>query len=761
MSECFTADANEPKPTSPSKASRSHDCQLIEVEILLYSFNQPSAEVSVLVNTCYLGHLLTCFLGSKCTHCMECLCIFTLTTLKPTHIPQALLRGDRNSFQCSCSSLGKRVIHYDVGSTGSQGKRIKACQPLMIPESSLTWKHRQGPGGTQMIVFRASQYLASTSSKSKKKRGRKNGLQERIVAECSESVSATRETCSGTAPQTSSSVGMDVDLQRTLLTDVMTGESVALPNSATSAHDQLCAEPSSKKSKSKPETKDACVMTDIRFGTDVINELAPIYQSQVSSLNSAKTSAPPLHNDISTHSRKSPKPSRCRSTSPYCSRQDKCTSPLIPKLALRNGMLNGYTTVNGYAAPNVAAIRQNVKRRKKAKQKLSLYTKSKKESSTSKPPQPVASTLPPRDGLVLLSKPKPSPLKKLGSGKQGTHSFLVSIPRKHFSGKSPPTTEPFYRSNGGSKNLRSPRRTEIQLLLDGDKPRGQRVSADQVPKFTAEDVSSWCTNSMEKATWLGSSTRKIIPVDHYNYPLSPKKTNGSILSTHSLSGDRKRSHSEDSTPSSPRPPPKLSRLSTSSDTSSTKLLPSPFSPSTDKPLVPSSEQAPSVPQSKEPSQSSAQSVEPAQSLPQSLEPGQSWVQSLEPGQSSTQALEPGQSSTQALEPRQSLLQPKEPVQNSVQAKEPSQNSVNAQDGPDDRRIQSDEVFCAELAVFDSRGDCLLRDGEYAVMMQHCLVEEARKPSDLLIFNPLTWSSVFAGTEKVSNSSKFVNSFFFF
>lgn len=40
------------KPTNQSAASKSHDSQLVEVEILLYRFSQPSAEVCLESSTC-------------------------------------------------------------------------------------------------------------------------------------------------------------------------------------------------------------------------------------------------------------------------------------------------------------------------------------------------------------------------------------------------------------------------------------------------------------------------------------------------------------------------------------------------------------------------------------------------------------------------------------------------------------------------------------------------------------------------------------
>ncbi len=94
---------------------------------------------------------------------------------------QALLSGDKNSFHCNCSSLGKRVIYYNGGASSDVNRSKHSCPSLSIPESTLTWKHRQSPGGTQMIVFRASQFIQDSSSavrSNKQKNGRKNRSQD-------------------------------------------------------------------------------------------------------------------------------------------------------------------------------------------------------------------------------------------------------------------------------------------------------------------------------------------------------------------------------------------------------------------------------------------------------------------------------------------------------------------------------------------------------------------------------------------------------
>lgn len=536
-----------------------------------------------------------------------------------------------------------------------------------------------------MIVFRASQYVPSNDTlKIKKSPGHKN---DRKSASGGKGVLYP----SGTASKGDSSSSRDDDAATALSNR---GELLAkLSQTCT----KRAPEPTSN---SKLKTRDACVMTDIRFGTEAISELSPIYQSQINSIS------PPITNQSNTtiplhQNGFAPKASslldRSRSSSPFISRHDKSTSPLIPKLALRNGILNGLSSMNGYAAPTVTSIRQNISKRKRTKRKAipsKRWENSENRSTIMKSLQSSSPMAPQTNLTQSVEKLEQEEQKQLGSGKRGARSFLVSIPRAQINDKllAPSTQSSLPKTNGEHKSVgRVPgqrRRTEIQLLLDGDKPRGQRMSADEVPKFIAEDVTSWSTMTSEKASWLGSSTRKITPVDHYScpFPLSPKRPS-SIASTSSLTmiNNRKRSHSEEDSEScsvtSPKLPlPKCSRQLSPSDHNNTfKKIPEPLSPS-----------------------------------------------SL--GIRKDTIITDGEAGSCQLRD--------------------TNNSIHSAKNTCNLYVQSNEVFCAELVVFDSRGDCLLSDGEYAVLMHKCLEEEETEPSDLLMFEPLTWSSVFSAPAQV-------------
>lgn len=438
---------------------------------------------------------------------------------------------------------------------------------------------------------------------------------------------------------------------------------------------------SQKATKSKPKTCDACVMTDIRFGTEDIRELTPLYQSQIDTISSLND--PPMEspsNGISSQTL--PPPNKSRSSSPRPPRHDKCTSPLIPKLAIRNGVINGLS-MNGSTSP---VVRKNTRQRKRTKRKPPpppprSKTNFDKSSVSHNLINPLVEAPPPSEECRMQIHTKPQPRKKkLGSGKHGSRSFLVSIPRMYCSKKIlTAATPPSKTSNGGDKSFshhRSPghrRRTEIQLLLDGDKPRGERLRVDQVPKFTAEDVTSW-----SKSSWLGSGARKIIPVEHLTYPpLSPSATpkrpsSAGSTSSSTTANHRKRSYSEDPFENSNITSPKLPR------------------------------------------QKNVRLTSPSDSVPM-----------LSRQQVSPQA-------NQDLSTNDVFVD----IESTID------------DKSECLRVLSNDVFCGELVAFDSRGDCLLDNGDYTIIMQKCLEGSENEASDLLMFEPLTWSSVFSATQKV-------------
>ena len=104
----------------------------------------------------------------------------------------------------------------------------------------------------------------------------------------------------------------------------------------------------------------------------------------------------------------------------------------------------------------------------------------------------------------------------VGSG-EGDSAMIVSIPQKFVQCSSTEddrqSATPDRVTNEASSNSLRKRR-ELQLLLDGDKPRNEWLSLNEIPVIHAEDVNSRQTRSNK--LW-GSSTRRITPVEHFNF----------------------------------------------------------------------------------------------------------------------------------------------------------------------------------------------------------------------------------------------------
>lgn len=242
------------------------------------------------------------------------------------------------------------------------------------------------------------------------------------------------------------------------------------------------------------------------------------------------------------------------------------------------------------------------------------------------------------------------------------------------------------------------KRSEIQLLLDGDKPPGQRISAEEIPIFTAEDPSNRATrcNALQsKGSWtqLGTGTRKITPVEPFTYPISP------TLIPKKMTGI-KRSLSESDAPFSSdvsSPPPKMARVSETDE------------------------------QQEECMDDGNKTLE-EQDLDVHVGP---FSKSLSPPHSPTSPPPPN-------------------FENEFDEKihNPSEQTVPS--------VAPEGLFCAEMVVFDSRGECLLDKGEYSILMQKCCQKAAgSEPPPLVTFSPLSWSSIFGGGEQVNACSSVI------
>ena len=597
------------------------------------------------------------------------------------------------SYPCSYTSLGKFKLQckesLEPNATVNGG-----APSLTIPESQLLWKGKEDSViGAQMLIFRASRCTRGVEKTIAKKKSRKlfpsvaielNKLNHAEIAKAKQQVQSQVSSVSENYRPTNRSTGET------------SSTSTSCPPSRPSFHQSgsqvhpggtspVSTEPSSMcngthpsptalspgvaqrraKTKAKKEKKDVGVMTDLSLGTAVINNLVPPLKrtslSPLSLQNGKQDQEPSL-----THRK---------------GFSDKCTSPIFPRLVLKNGLgnINGLSPRNGYPDLGEIELQAAMSKLPSSAQAVRNSRRAQWENATG-------------DNDVT-------------SGDEG---LIVSIPRSILvPSRSSSLSSVSSDSLGFSRRglYRGPRRSEIQLLLDGDKPPGQRISAEEIPVFVAEDVSSRTTRR-SKGPWQQSSTRKITPVEHFNYPLSPsspKKTTGD----HVHLENRKRVLSDSDSVSSP-PPSKQPRIDTET-----------LSPS--QSLAHAQQQQQTQPLS-----------HPAPKLPQ-------------------QALKlPSQQSQPPTAPMTTTVTNTiaETDEKTMRIQTPAVEDTSLVEHSNPDLGLTDEVFNAELTVFDSRGSCLLNDGEYSILMQQCPKKEGDSPG-LLTFAPLKWNSIFGDAGQVS------------
>ena len=572
---------------------------------------------------------------------------------------------------------------------------------------------------------------------------------------------------------------------------------------------------SSSAAKKRPETKEIGVVTDL-CGIDSILDLSPA-SSKASSVPSTVPAATNGSRKVSANLRLSlPTPSLKKGCT------DRCTSPGFPskQQTFTNGArFNGFT-FNGYANPEVLKLRAGpeVYQQKKKKKKGAVSVLPKHSNQQIK--SLLSSDSNGRLNNTLTHKdPETGEIRPLGElqvtpglsgdGKSGEVPFTVSIPRTILSSSvsnesdsdsmeyldaeegSPAVREEddatqvfsgVEKEKGGanrnvSTQQKTPsssssstykRRSEIQLLLDGDKPPSERISASEVPIFTAEDVSSRNTRSTGGGggagggasnggsgqltkPWLDSSTRKITPVEHfdYSYLTLTQKFTGMINSSASSGGggvgctnssgvssaanvtnNRKRNISDsDSVLSAASsslavpPPSKQQKVNNNNiNGGSAVVVEEKCSPRLERGGTVSSER-------------SGVSISPAPEREQ----GDVYNDQVSDSRMAVDNVSYGGGSGKL------------------------DTEFSRKSGTDDKKgsiFQADDVFASELVVFDSRGDCLLKEGEYSIIMQKCSKKTAasgKASGELLTFPPLTWNSVFGGStdSKVSGWSQWV------
>ena len=538
--------------------------------------------------------------------------------------------------------------------------------------------------GPQMLIFRANRCTREVERTIAKKKSRKlfpsvaielNKLNHAEIAKAKQQVQSQVSSVSENYKPTSrstgetSSIGTSCPPSRPSFQQSgspMSAEPSPMCNGTHSSPTAATLSPGvaqrRAKTKAKKEKKDVGVMTDLSLGTAVIHNLVP-------SLKRTSVSPLPLQNG---------KQDQELSLAPQKGFSDKCTSPIFPRLVLKNGLgnINGLCPRNGYPDLGEIEIQAAMSKFPSSTQTIRNSRRAQWESTT-----------------------------EYNDAMYGDEGLIVSIPRSilvpsRSSSMSSVSSDCLGSSRRGL--YRGPRRSEIQLLLDGDKPPGQRISAEEIPVFVAEDVSSRTTRR-SKGPWQQSSTRKITPVEHFNYPLSPsspKKSTGDQLHLE----NRKRVLSESDSLSSP-PPSKQPRIE-------------------------------------------AETLPPLQSLAHTQQ-----LQQMQPVPHPAPKLQQQQPLPQPLQPPQPPQPPIVPMTTNFTSSTPESDektmriqtpavedtSLLEQSNPD--HVLTEEVFNAELAVFDSRGSCLLNDGEYSILMQQSPKKEGDSPG-LLTFAPLKWNSIF-------------------
>lgn len=547
--------------------------------------------------------------------------------------------------------------------------------------------------------------------------------------------------------------------------------------------------------------RDACVMTDVTLGTTVIGEL---------SLPSEHGSPPPLpppppSQEPATKVPKldvgftKPASSNSNSGTPMAVEcNDRCTSPLFPqamfspqnglKFPLANG-LAGKEDSENCCANGVGGVMHLVRAARGTK--------------------PVHSS----DAGAGLGKGRPAPVvqngdnnvdKTLSSGKGGGaaaagsscpqvprpsssgggDAFVVSFPRSLLSEQPPaytscftaasPTGPPSETASSSSssslphlsKRLASlpsssapasgyRRRSEVQMLMDGDKPRGQRLSASEVPVFTAEDVSSRTRHSASVTTTTATGAAGSSAGSGGGGGHGSSSGAGGSWSSRGSSTRRPALAAK-------RPSPLPAATATPTATPTAAAISSPGgSPSRTSPVsgtcVASSSSLSSL-------GGKSSSVAPATASCSTSEGRKrkhsdvgdphscSSSSSLHPPPPSKAARVEGESEGGRTGGKEVGEGEREGVEVEMQPARTNGKDHVVIDLVEDRlsRLQpakrSPSVFCAEMVVFDSRGDCMLEEGSYSLLMQQCRekVGGAGHAPVPLTLKPLSWSSVFGG-----------------
>ena len=614
------------------------------------------------------------------------------------------------SYPCSSISLGKFEVEYTPTENGkvSSSPGSSTSHTLTIPESKLVWRGTKNRAtGSLMLVFHARASSAGHVPHQKKSQLLSSGGVNHQPQLANVSVEVNRINHSDIAQlakarqtsfESSTAVGTSTDKQVRGPSLQSAGSSPAPSvsiGSGTGSHTK--AQRKTRSSKSK-ERRDVCTVTDLNLGTGA----ASACPSQLSSTNSSTYSHSNSPNPISKDSSATPP-----SPPSFAPRKGftETGASLVRKLVVaaaqppRNG-LNGLAFLNGYPEDH--------------------HHPTSKESESCH---------------NIKGKPTPFDHKALSNC-----SLTVSIPctasyqnTSLAATSSPSTTTDNSTSNNSSHQPSPPpakRRctipaqkcSEIQPLLEGDKPPDQQISS--FPVFIAEDPGTdrATIQRSEHASCINGACGMIPsrePLAHSTaYPVE------TVDSWKTLSGGAgvKRSLGEsdmavDPDTVSAAPPLKMARVCDETKTDSAGVAEEDMDSTTrvtemddDKGLE--------------------AKMEPDSILPTAPKPAERIMS------------KPAPSPSTPTTDREQLNGSNTTTSSGSSKSKIDVSSVTGVTAPEG-------LFSAEMVVFDSRGECLLDEGEYSILMQKCPEKDAAEgPPRLFAFSPLSWTTVFGASDQV-------------
>jgi hypothetical protein len=607
------------------------------------------------------------------------------------------------SYPCSSISLGKFEVEYTPSKNGKVSGRTS--HTLTIPESKLVWRGTKNRAtGSLMLVFHARASSAGHGPHPKKSQLLSSGVVNHQPQLANVSVELNRINHSDIAQlararqmssEPSTAVGTSTDKQVRGPSLQSTGGSQAPSlsiGSGTGSHTK--AQRKTRSSKSK-ERRDACIMTDLSLATGAASACPSQLSSTDSSIYSHSNGPNPIPRDDS------PSPPSFAPRKGFT----ETGASLVRKLVVaaqppRNG-LNGLAFLNGYPEDH------------------HHHTSKESESCHN-----------------INGKPTPFDHKALSNC-----SLTVSIPctasyqnTSLAAASSPSTTTDNNTSNNSShqpspppanrrRTIPTEKRSEIQPLLDGG---DQQISSfEGLPVFIAEDPGADRTTIRrhEHATCMNGAcgmvpTREPL-ARSTAYPVetvdSWKTPSGGAGVKRSL-GESDMAVEPDTV--SAAPPLKMARVCDETD-------------------------AAGVAEEDVDSTARVTEMDDDKGLEAKMETDSILPTAPKPAERILSKPAPSPSSTPATD-REQLNGSNTTTSSGSSKSKIDVSSVTGATAPEG-------LFSAEMVVFDSRGECLLDEGEYSILMQKCPEKDAaagtEEPPRLFTFSPLSWTTVFGASDQ--------------